>query len=317
MVASIPPLHSLAAGVMEGVGEPAQLLDGGQSPHTFHLRPSHVRLLARADLVLWVGEALEAPLAGSLKAHSGSARVVELMALPGLEPGPARAAGVWEREHDHGSHGAEDDHGHHHGHHDGDEDRPAAKSAAETTAGGDPHLWLSPDNAMGIVNRLAEELATLDPPHAARYRANAEALAVRIGELDRAIEARLAPVRHQPYLVFHDAYGVFEQHYRLNAVGSVTLSPERPPGARRIHELRGRIAATGARCLFSEPQFEPHLVVPLIEGSDTRTGVLDPIGAHLRPGPDAWFRLMEGLADSLAECLGDEGSTARRGPERG
>ena len=63
VVASIFPLHSLAAGVMKGVGEPALLLQGGSSPHDFSLKPSQARLLQSADLVLWVGANLEYPLA--------------------------------------------------------------------------------------------------------------------------------------------------------------------------------------------------------------------------------------------------------------
>ena len=68
VVASIMPIHSLAAGVMAGVAEPELLLKGGESPHSFTLRPSDVRKLGRAELVIWVGEALETPLSDTLEA---------------------------------------------------------------------------------------------------------------------------------------------------------------------------------------------------------------------------------------------------------
>jgi zinc transport system substrate-binding protein len=77
------------------------------------------------------------------------------------------------------------------------------------------------------------------------------------------------------------------------------------PGARRIHDLRERLEESGARCVFSEPQFEPGLVATIIEGTQARSGELDPIGADLNPGPDAWFQLMRNLATALEECLGD------------
>ena len=63
VVASIFPLHSLAAGVMKGVGEPALLLQSGLSPHEFSLKPSQAELLQSADLLFWVGKNLEYPLA--------------------------------------------------------------------------------------------------------------------------------------------------------------------------------------------------------------------------------------------------------------
>ena len=59
VVTSIKPIHSLVAGVMQGVAEPALLVKGAASPHSFNLRPSDARALNQADLVFWVGEDLE------------------------------------------------------------------------------------------------------------------------------------------------------------------------------------------------------------------------------------------------------------------
>ena len=43
----------------------------------------------------------------------------------------------------------------------------------------------------------------------------------------------------------------------------------------------------------------------LTEDSQARAAVLDPLGADLEPGPDAYFLLMGRLADQLAACLQD------------
>ena len=58
-VASIKPIHSLVAGVMEGAGEPRLLIGSGASPHTYSLKPSDARALQNAQIVFWVGEDLE------------------------------------------------------------------------------------------------------------------------------------------------------------------------------------------------------------------------------------------------------------------
>ena len=62
VVASIKPIHSLVAGVMQGVSSPYLLLKGASSPHHFQLKPSDAVRLKRADLVVWVGPSLETPL---------------------------------------------------------------------------------------------------------------------------------------------------------------------------------------------------------------------------------------------------------------
>jgi zinc transport system substrate-binding protein len=48
-------------------------------------------------------------------------------------------------------------------------------------------------------------------------------------------------------IVFHDAYHYLERRYGLAATGSVTVAPERKPGARRVEEIRAMIRAAGRR----------------------------------------------------------------------
>ena len=275
---SIPPIHSLVAAVMEGVAEPTLIVKGGASPHTYTLRPSEMQALYDADAIVWVDERVSPFLAKPLATLAGKARQIPVLQLPGLKRLPARRGGSWDRGHDH-------------------------EPAAEPTDV-DPHLWLDPENARRIAAAVAETLVELDPANARHYRANALRLDRRLGVLDRMLAQRLAPFREVPYLVFHDAYQYLEGRYGLNAVGAVSVSPDRRPGARRLAEIRDRIETLGVRCLFREPQFPPKLVETLVEGSAVRVGVLDPLGADLAPGPRLYGRLLDRLAGALADCLG-------------
>jgi len=87
VVASILPVHSLVAGVMQGVGEPRLLLPGTASPHAYAMRPSDARALHKADLVFWIGPGLEKFLAKPLLALAGRARIAQLSDLPGIRHG--------------------------------------------------------------------------------------------------------------------------------------------------------------------------------------------------------------------------------------
>lgn len=147
-------------------------------------------------------------------------------------------------------------------------------------------------------------LTRVDPANGTGYAANGERLAARIVALDAELRRILAPVREVPYVVLHDAYGYFERRYGLFQVAALAPDPGRKPGARRLSEVRRKIEALGVRCVFTEPQFEPALVKTVIEGTGARTGVLDPLGAALAPGPEAYFALMADLAASFRDCLG-------------
>jgi zinc transport system substrate-binding protein len=239
-------------------------------------------------VIFWVGGALEAFLERPLAALGSRARIVGLLQAPGVVPLPTREGGAWDGHGEPGgaAHGAGGGHASH------GEDVPL-----------DGHLWLDPSNAKAIARAVADELGEVDPANRERYAANAAGLAARIDALDAELAALLAPARGVPYVVFHDAYQYFERRYALGAVGSIAVSPERSPGAGRVREIRERIRRLGARCVFGEPQFPPALLATLIEGTGARTGELDPLGAELAAGPEAWFALMRALAASLAGCL--------------
>lgn len=324
VVVSIGPVHSLVAGVMEGLGEPRLLIRGGASPHNFSLRPSDARALAGADLVIWVGEGLETFLRKPLGVLAPDSHVVTLMADPAMTLLPNREAGIWggspeghgEEEAEH-HHDEEAEHHHDEGeaeHHGEEEEGPGHHEDEEGAGHHDhgegafnPHIWLSPANAAAIVEASTAALAALDPANAARYRENRLRVLARIEAQALDLAAELAPLAGRPYLVFHDAYRYFEDSFGIAPLGSVTLSPERKPGLRRMGELRRSLREAGIVCVFTEPQFEPALVEALVEGTGVKTAVLDPLGAGLLPGPDAYFDLMQDMAAALSGCLAPQG----------
>lgn len=165
------------------------------------------------------------------------------------------------------------------------------------------HIWLDPDRAQRIVSALVEKLSELDPPNAARYGANGAELNQRIGALTDELETQLRPFRAVPYIVFHDAYSHFEHRFGLANRGAVAPNPERRPGARHIQQMREIIAASGARCIFREPQFEPQILAAIVEGSEIHIGELDPLGVGLETGINGFFHLMRNLAREFTGCL--------------
>lgn len=297
VVASIGPVHSLVAGVMQGVGSPTLLVPGNASPHAFALKPSDAAALDKADMIFWIGEGLEGFLVKPLATLGKKAKIVELAEVPGVTMLDRRKGGAWP-EHD-------DDHGEEHAKKEHDRDK---KAKAETHGhaheeGKDAHLWLDPANGRAIVAAVVAALAEKDPANAGRYRANGDAVAKDITALEGDLKTKLAPAANRPFIVFHDAYQYFEKRFGLHGVGAITVDPDRPPGARTLKGLRARIKSANAVCVFSEPQFEPKLVRSVIDGTKAKTGVLDPVGAGIAPGPGLYGTLLRTMADTFAGCL--------------
>lgn len=285
VIASVVPVHSIVASVMGDTGTPELLLSGQLSEHRASFTASQVAGLGKADLVFIVGHGLESKLAqiSGSEAVNGKS-FVALSEAPGIATLPIREGGAWEADgHEGESH--------------------AGEKHAEGVLAFDPHVWLDPENAKAMAQAVAAALSKVDPANAATYAANAMALATGIDATAMQIASGLEPVKARPYVVFHDAYQYFERRFGLNGVGAISDVSAQAPSAERLKDIRDKLAATGAVCVFREPQYDDKVVATVIEGSAARAGVLDPLGAGLTPGPNAYRELLLDLAASLRRCL--------------
>lgn len=274
VVVSVQPLHSIAASLMQGVAEPGLIVKGVQSEHGYALKPSDARMIAGADLVILVDEGYETFLKKPLKGRDG--QTLAVADLPGatvLKPreGKDHGQGGHHHDHDHGSL--------------------------------DGHLWLDVGNARLLARTLADRLAKLDPAHHSAYTANLARLDQELDRLDQDLKSQLEPVRGKGFAVFHDAYHYFEDAYGLTQVGAITIDPDQPPSPKRLAALRDRLKASGAVCIFHEPQFPAAIVHDLAARTGIKVGQLDPQGADIPAGPAHYATLMRNLAQSLTSCL--------------
>ncbi|MGH6855446.1 MAG: zinc ABC transporter substrate-binding protein [Aestuariivirga sp.] len=285
VIASILPVHSIVSAVMGETGKPELLLSGRMSEHKTSFSAAQISELGRADLVFIVGHGLEAKLAQMSGSEAvGGKHFIELAGASGVRTLGIREGGSWELDED-------------------EPQIPATLGEDGSVLKFDPHVWLDPENAKAMAMAIAAELAKADSANAAVYEANAKRLASDIDAASADISASLASVKDKPFIVFHDAYQYFERSFGLRAVGSISDVSAASPSAQRLKEIRGKLAATGAVCVFREPQFDSKFIDTVIEGSNARPGVLDPLGADLEAGPGAYSQLLHNLASNLKSCL--------------
>lgn len=320
VVADIAPVHALLAQVMAGVATPQLLLEQNADPHAVQLRPSQARMLAGADLLVWVGPDLSPWLEGIVETE-----VAEDIALTALPATHLRDFGAADDDHDHEAgageehdaaemdHGHADDADHDHANagqaeevdHDHDEadDHAEADDHGHSHTGIDPHAWLSTENARVWVGVFAETLAERDPDNAESYRANAETALAGLDALDAQIEARLAGHQGAEIVTFHQALGYFTDQFGIEVAGSVRPGDASAPSAAAVDALRDLVAEHGIVCAFAEPAYDPGLLDAISQGAGLRVGVLDPTGALQPVGPGHYAATLSGIANSIAECL--------------
>ncbi|OJI91986.1 zinc transport system substrate-binding protein [Planktotalea frisia] len=304
----IAPVHSLVARVMEGVGTPDLIVQPGASPHEYSLRPSEASALQDADLVFWIGPDLTPWLTDTIETLAPDAAVTALLEADGTIELEFREGALFEA-HDHDD---EKDHDDEEGHEDHDDHADEAHDAHDDEeaehdehdhGAHDPHAWLSPQNAMTWLNVIAGQLSAADPDNAGTYFANAAAGRTEIEALIGEVTATLDPVRDGQFVVFHDAYQYFEADFDFPASGAISIGDASDPSPARIAEIQGRIAEQGIDCVLAEPQFNPGLVATVLDGTQAQTGILDPLGSDLEPGPALYPQLIRNLSTALAGCM--------------
>lgn len=289
VVTSIKPLQLITAALTEGVTSPEVLLPAEGSPHHYALKPSDMRKLTDAKVVIWVGPGLEQFMVRPLARTD--AEIVTLR--PDLEAHLHQEAEP--SDHDH-----HDEHEHEHENHVPDDH---AEEHHDHSAGNDPHIWLDPMNGLDIAQQLLPALQQALPQHSVQLQQNYEAFASALKQKERAIAEELAPYGDAGFFVFHDAYSGFVEHYGLKQLGYFTVDPARKPGARHLAEIRQQLEAAKAVCVFSEPQFTSAVVDAIISGLPVAQGELDPLARSINVSAEGYLDYLQSLSDSFRSCL--------------
>ena len=254
-------------------------------------------MLEQADIIFWIGEDLENFLEKPLATIAKKAEKIELLEINGIKKLKFRERNIFDEHDDHGhdakkeEHDNDDDHGHdakkeEHDNHEG-------HSHGEY----DPHIWLDPINAKVILNEITEHLIEGDSKNTATYKSN---LAKALAKIDKLIIDVITETNTDlSYVVFHDAYQYYENRFNVNILGAMTVNPDVIPGAEQIHEIHEVIEHDNVSCILSEPQFNPDIIKSIAKDTSVKTGVLDPLGANLKPGKNLYFDLIRNMSSSF------------------
>ena len=279
VVATIFPL----AEIIENIGGDAvsvtELLRPGDSPHTFEPTVEQARIVARADILFYIGGGLD-DWAVRLAAGEGIPAVNLMEHLQGwiLDYGPLHP-GEGDNHYDC------DEHEHSHG--------PQ-----------DPHVWTDPILVCeALAPLVAEKLAELAPRQQDAIAANLARYQESLQELHQEIAVLVEGFSNRRYISYHSAWNYFGNRYGLEEAAAVEEFPGQEPSARWLIDLVRLAAEHQIDVIFAEPQLSPKAAEVIAREIGGRVLLLDPLGGRDIPGRDSYLNLMRYNAGIFKEAL--------------
>lgn len=260
----------------------AVISDPTADPHSYEASPADAAAVAAADLVVYNGGGYDSFVDRALGAADPVpvVRAVDEFARVTGQAPPGHSDGDGEGA----SHGhAHDDH----------------------AAGTNEHVWFSPATAAAVAERLAADLASIDPGNAEEYRGNARRFADALAPL----EARLHAIHDRGRVTYAQTERIGA--HLFDAAGLVDRTPrgflssiedDTDPSAADLAATRDLITERQVAFLAFNTQTETPVTARLRDAAEQTGLVVVDLAETLPEGTD-YLTWITGIVDSVSAAL--------------
>jgi len=271
VVTTIPVLKDL----VEQVGGPyvrvTSLLSGYENEHTYAPKPSDLVAVRKARLLFEVGVGLEV-WSSALVKTAGSSSLLIVTTSKGI--GLIRDL----PDHDNQVHGVGEG------------------------EGGNPHIWLDPENAATMMRHISDALIKTDPAHAVEFRTNQATYLRKLDQLSAELNDRLRGVPDRRMIVHHPAWPYFARRFGFQIVGTIQSQAASEPSALQLQSLIAMIKKDRIKVIVSEIQLSQKFPDLLARETGARVVVLTTLPGGL-PHTETYLDMLRYNVLQLANAL--------------
>ena len=284
IVASVPPIASIANYIGWKYVSVSSLIEPGFSPHTFDLKPSQIIAMEKADFIIATGLGIDSFIEKNTQEdkHILLKESVQLI--------------EWEEhDHDHGEHEAHTDE-HHDEHH--DEHSNTVHNENEEVFF-DPHLWLSLENGEKIAGKVTQILSEKNPENKIYFEKNLEDFKKKSEEIKNNFSKKTENKQLNNFVIFHEAYGYLFQEMNIDETKVIVLQETagRETSVSEMKHIVDEITEHKVKVLYKEPQLDTKLIDTLVEKHSLQLSELDPLGKSIEK--NGYFNTIESNLNNL------------------
>ena len=244
---------------------------GFQDPHYVEAKPSYMRLINQARLLLHAGLQLEV---GWLPLLVQGARNPNLVSVNLSE-------GINVLEIPHG---------------------PITRAQGDIHPEGNPHYWLDPRNGPIMARRIGRQLAALSPADSAYFDKNLKSFEADLNRRRQRWEELMAPFRGAQVVAYHKQWEYLAQWSGLSILDYVEDKPGIPPSPKHLANLIRTMQQRKIKALLVANFTNPSLPQSAAERAGAKMVVL-PASVGGEKGIETYPELFEWITGRLAEAL--------------
>ena len=282
IVASFYPMYDFAKKVAGDNADVTCLVPAGTEPHDWEPSTKDMKTIQDADILVYNGAGREQDVRDGLGKES---KLVAVEASQGIE---LRKLDHEDEDHDHESDTEKE---HEHEHHHGDTD---------------PHVWLSPVNAMAQMKNICDALSKADAAHKDVYEDNYKKAQANFETLDSEYHKQLDPLSNKTIVVSHEAFGYMCDAYGLKQMPIEGVEADAEPDAQQMKEIADFVKENNVKTIFSEELVSPKVAQAIADATGAKVRELNPLEGltdeQLKAGED-YVSVMNNNLKELVDAL--------------
>lgn len=163
----------------------------------------------------------------------------------------------------------------------------------------DPHIWLSPENAMAMAQNICTGLSAAYPEHSAVFDENYTQLLSDLLALQAYGEAQLSDLSCRDMITFHDGFAYLAEEYDLHILEAVEEESGSEASAAELIHLIEEVRHHELPAIFTEAIGSVSAAQIISAETDAEVYTLD-MAMH----GDSYFEAMYRNIDTIKEALG-------------
>lgn len=163
----------------------------------------------------------------------------------------------------------------------------------------DPHIWLSPENAMVMAQNICDGLSRQYPDYEDTFRANLEDLLSQLEALQSYGEEQLSGLQCRELIPFHDGFSYFAQAFHLSILESVEEESGSEASAKDLIHLTELVRKHDLPAIFTEVSGSDSAAQVIARETGCKVYALD-----MAMSGDSYFEAMYHNIDTIREALG-------------